>query len=120
MISERRLAKAIDDLFTKLVATRSPKAPGGERRTRFFPLGAEADAESYWQVRDRKTFAPEDFDALGSSTAEELGDRLIELWQDAEFPELESIVRELTRLSESLRINEEQQDEVSAFIYVMY
>lgn len=119
MTNDRRIARAIDELFSKLVEGRSPAVSGSNED--FFPLGKEPDAESYWRTRTRRVLTAEDFESLGCETEDELARRLSDLWGDDGIENLEATVRQLIRVSTSLRKREQQEDgEVSPFIYVMY
>jgi hypothetical protein len=83
------------------------------RGVEFFPLGADADAPTYWRRRDD---AGDYLDAVDpASTAA----RLREMW--AEHPELVALVDPLLELAGALaRPADEQSPDVSPFIYAMY
>ena len=81
------------------------------RGVRFFPLGPDPDSES-WYVD-----APDgpDFRTLES---DDLEARLREQWTD--HPELAALAGELMELARSLEVGEEDDGEISPFVYVMY
>jgi hypothetical protein len=86
-----------------------------DRGVRFFPMGPEADAES-WYVRPAR--GELEFVELDGPDACEKA--LRELWQRQDMPELDALAGELIDLARRLEIREEDAGEISPFVYVMY
>jgi hypothetical protein len=83
------------------------------RGVQFFPLGADAEAPTYWHRRDDAG------DYLDSVDPAATAERLRAMW--AEHPELVALVDPLLELASTLaRPADEQSPEVSPFIYAMY
>ena len=86
----------------------------------FFPLKGDPGAETYYIRRDKTTIAPEDFEVVGCDAVEGFQDALVDLWTSQGYPQLTALAPTLSRLARSLYRVEEQSEEVSPFIYVMF
>ena len=83
------------------------------REVRFFALGPEGDAESWYQP------APDDPDFQEIDEAA-LAEALRERWQAEGLPELAELADALLELSRGLEIAEQETPDISPFVYVMY
>ena len=117
-ISRKRCVRAVERFFRRemMVLAERMKREGRE----FFPVTPSAEAETYYMDRDRRTLSPEDFEGLGCESSAEFADRLLLLWRSQGLEELESLIPTLSKLAGGLYQVEEQQAEVSPFVYVMY
>ena len=113
-ISERLAGFRLRRLFRGRM--RAAAARSGEPR--FFPLGPDPSAESYFVTRTRREQRSEDFDALGCHGPEEIEARLRELWRD--HPQLARLAPDFAALAALVRSREQDTDEVDPFVYVMY
>lgn len=98
--------------------------PAAERRRRegraAFPSGPAPEALSYFKARRRPSMAPADFEQAGIETPEALSTALTDLWRGRGDADLAALAPGVARLAELLRRREEQTDDVSPFIYVMF
>ena len=85
-----------------------------------FPVGAEPHLETYYVTRDKTTMVPEDFVVAGCDSVDSLEKALVYMWTSQGHPELSILAPILSKLAESLYFVEEQNKEVSPFIYVMF
>jgi hypothetical protein len=84
-----------------------------ERGVRFFPLGPEPEAETWYE-------APPGGDDFFTLDEAECGDVLRNMWQETGLPELALLVDGLMELSRELEVAEEETPDISPFVYVMY
>jgi len=85
------------------------------RGTRFFPMGPDAEAESFYLPANR--VEPEFIELEGPAACERA---LRELWEEQKLPELAALAGPLMNLARRLEIREEEWGEISPFVYVMY
>jgi hypothetical protein len=84
------------------------------RDVRFFDLAPDASVKTYYS-RHQNVDAP--FVALEPADWESL---LREMWQREGLPELATLAGPLMALAQKLKLREEEQADVSPFIYVMF
>jgi len=83
------------------------------RGVEFFPLGPEPELDTWYQGPPTETrFTTLDVDECEAA--------IRELWESQDLPELAGLAGELMRLAEALEVREEQDADVSPFVYVMY
>lgn len=107
------LDRAAADLFVNRLL------PAAEAlAARVGPLLAEPDAaaESYWKPRKATKAAKKDFviDLTNPARA------MAEFWEGRGEPELAQVAQDVADLARDVRTSEEQDAEVSPFIYVMF
>jgi hypothetical protein len=85
------------------------------RGVRFFPLGPDGEAESYYVPASRGE--PEFIELEGPAACEKA---LRDLWEGETMPELAALAGPLMALARRLEIREDQWSEISPFVYVMY
>lgn len=119
MSSTDGMSATDDALRTRLDAFfRDKLAPAAEalraRGVHFYTRGREAGSGSAWSAPP----AGEDFERFDSPA--ELLTALAEQWRSEGLPELAALAPELAALAEELELSEEDSEEVSPFVYVMY
>ena len=115
---EARLARRLHRFFDERVLPASRAAR--ERRGELFERHPDPARESYWLERPRRAMRREDFELAGLESPEHLGRALAALWKARDMPELAALAGELGELAGDLRQTEQEADEVSPFIYVMF
>ena len=85
-----------------------------ERGVRFFALGPEKEAES-WYVDG--PFGEAEFVRIEKA---DLEIAMRDMWKAQDLPELAELVTSLMKLARTLEPYEDDSEEVSPFIYVMY
>lgn len=83
------------------------------RGMEFFPLGADATCDSYFE---EPPTGP-DFISLDES---EVGPALKDLWRSQNLPELLDLVDDMMELARELSPEEAGTADISPFVYVMY
>lgn len=86
----------------------------------FFPVKAEPQLQTYYVTRDKTSMVSEDFEMAGCDSIDNLEEALINMWTSQGYPELNTLAPALTKLAQSLHFVEEQNEEVSPFVYVMF
>jgi hypothetical protein len=84
------------------------------RGVRFFPMGPEPEAASYY-VPPRR--GPEFIELEGPAECEKA---LRDLWEQRTIPELAALAGPILELAKQIEIREEESGEISPFVYVMY
>ena len=83
------------------------------RGVRFFALGPEADAASWYEGPP----AEADFTTLAEA---DVAGALRSRWEREQLPELAALATPLLELAASLEVHEEQTPDISPFVYTMY
>jgi hypothetical protein len=115
---DRRRRRALERFFDRELAPLAGRLR--EERRPLFPLGPDARAASYWIPRRRRAMAREDFEALGAATAEEAAELLARHWRAEGLGGLAALAPAMGALALRLRDLEDEAEEVSPFVYVMY
>jgi hypothetical protein len=106
------------DFFNEVLV---PIALGERERGReFFALRPDASAESYYVEPTNRAMRPEDFELRAADSVEDFISELAALWVSEGREELASMAPRLAALASELREDEEQPDDVSPFMYVMF
>lgn len=115
--AEERDRKAADFFNEVLVPVAlSERASGRE----FFALRPDVEAESYYVEPTKRAMKPEDFELRASESIEEFVRELATLWSSEGREELAAMAPRLASLASELREDEQQSDDVSPFMYVMF
>ena len=111
-------AKALDKFFHNemLPVAEKLKSQQGD----FFPLGPDDNASSYYIDRKCSKLTRADFEDNGCDSVESLQASLSKLWQSQDQSALVELTPSISELAAALRQVEEEQKDVSEFIYVMY
>ena len=86
----------------------------------FFALRPEASAESYYVEPTKRSMAPEDFELRAADSVEDFVRELAALWASEGREGLAALAPRLAALAAEVREDEEQRDDVSPFMYVMF
>lgn len=86
----------------------------------FFALGPDVDAPSYYVTPPRPVMQPNDFEAASVVSSDAFVDALLTMWRDQGLDPLTAIVPALRELARDLAPGQEQDDEVSPHMYVMF
>ena len=97
--------------FRKRLAPAAEKLRG--RGVSFFPLGPELEADTWYT-------GPPTEPKFTSLKVDECEAALRELWQRQDLPELAELAGELMNLAKHLEVQEEESEDISPFVYVMY
>jgi hypothetical protein len=85
-----------------------------------FPTGREDGPGSYYTPRSRTRMDRADFELERLGSPDDLEPALRGFWDGRGFPELAGLAPGLTDVARALHETEEQTEEVSPFIYVMF
>lgn len=86
----------------------------------FFALRPDEAAESYYVEPTNRSMRPEDFELRACESIEEFVRGLAALWSSEGREELAAMAPRLAALAAEVREDEEQPDDVSPFMYVMF
>lgn len=86
----------------------------------FFALRPDAEAESYFVEPTKREMRPEDFELRACESVEEFVRELAALWSSEGREELAAMAPRLAALAREVREDEEQPEDVSPFMYVMF
>ncbi|HEV7892766.1 MAG TPA: hypothetical protein VGP08_19280 [Pyrinomonadaceae bacterium] len=86
----------------------------------FFALRPDASAESYYVEPTKREMRPEDFELRAGESIKEFVRELAALWASEGREELAAMAPRLAALAREVREDEEQSDDVSPFMYVMF
>lgn len=117
---ERDAAKdrCASDFFREVLAPAALRERESGRE--FFALRPDASAESYYVEPTKREMKPEDFELRAGESVEEFVRELAALWSSEGREELASMAPRLAALAAEVREDEEQTDDVSPFMYVMF
>jgi len=79
----------------------------------FFPLGPEPELDTWYS-------GPPTEPRFTTLEVDECETAIRELWQSQHLPELAELAGELMKLAEKLEVQEDEDADVSPFVYVMY
>ena len=80
----------------------------------------DADAITYYKTRTKTTMSKEDFEIGGHSTLDSFAADLTSFWHDNKDYNFCELVPKLEELACELRVDEDQNEEISPYIYVMF
>ena len=107
-------AEFFDELLTPLAARERDRAKS------FFPLGADSQDESYYVEPPRRVMEAADFELRAAQSLSDFVKELAALWAAEGHEELAALAPRLLELAEEMREREEQAEDVSPFMYVMF
>lgn len=90
------------------------------KRRSFFSDRPNPGAKTYYVKRRKTSMLREDFETPCSHLPQDFDSQLAELWKSQGFAELTILVKSLSKLVSLLYQIEEQGEEISPFIYIMY
>lgn len=109
--TESSTATNVRDFFDAEVAPRAAAA--------LFPTAADPAAETYYVRRRSTTMTPSSFEILGGATQQAIEDGLKALWTE-QRPDWVPLAPRVAALAAELHQVQEQEEELSPFIYVMF
>lgn len=86
----------------------------------FFDLKPEQTWGSYFKQRKKTVMEPEDFELVDCPNFEALEEALKKIWDKEGQSALVQIVPHIVALAKELYLKEEQDEDVSPFVYVMF
>lgn len=86
----------------------------------FFALRPDEAAESYYVEPTKGLMRPEDFELRAGESVENFVRELAALWTSEGLEDLAAMAPRLAALAAEVREDEEQPDDVSPFMYVMF
>ncbi len=107
-------AEFFNDLLSPLAVRERDRAKS------FFPLGADPRAESYYVEPPRRVMAAADFELRAAESLADFVKELTALWASEGHEELAALAPRLLALAEEMGEREEQSEDVSPFMYVMF
>lgn len=87
----------------------------------FFPLGPDAEAETYFVTPSRRVMRPADFELRATESTETFVEELSALWTREGNEDLAAMTARLTQLACELATREQPEaEDLSPFLYVMF
>jgi hypothetical protein len=118
LIKPKNISKHVRKVFMKEVVPVSNLSK--KREQVFFPLRPDNQLSTYYREREQTAMTLGDFEVPGCESSEKLEKALAELWGSQGYAELVPLAQTTARLAEMLRESEDESQEVSPFIYVMF
>ena len=91
-----------------------------ERSGDLFPVGPDKDSATYYNRRSKTRMSRDDFEFQGLASPLELEETLISIWDAEGIDTLASFAPRITEAARALHEYEEENDDVSPLIYVMF
>ena len=86
----------------------------------FFAVRPDPAAKTYYIKRKKTAMDPASFEVAGCDSFDSFEKALADMWTSQGYPELAVLAPTLLKLTKSIYSVEEQSEEVSPFIYVMF
>jgi len=83
-------------------------------------VSLDADADSYFKKRRKTSMSKDDFEKGGHSTLENFAADLAAFWGNSDDSILCELIPSLTELANDLYFVEDQSEDLSPYIYVMF
>ena len=106
------------EFFHKLLAPLAERERAAAKS--FFPLGADSREESYYAEPARRVMEASDFELRAARSLADFVTELAALWANEGHEELAALAPGLLELAEEMGQREEQAEDVSPFMYVMF
>jgi hypothetical protein len=97
-----------------------PLARENRRSTRQVELRPDPAAETYFRDRAKTSMSLADFELVGTESIEAFRGALARHWASVGHPELAALAEDFAALAAALYKADQQSDELSPFIYVMF
>ena len=110
--TESSTAANVRDLFETEVVPRAAAA-------KLFPTAADPAAATYYVRRTATTMTPSSFEILSGASRQAIEDGLTALWTE-QRPDWVPLAPRVAALAAELHQVQEQEEELSPFIYVMF
>ena len=115
---EQEKDRMASDFFTEVLVPAALREREAGRE--FFALRPDEAAESYFVEPTKREMRPEDFELRAGESVEDFVRELSALWSSEGREELSAMAPRLATLAAEVREDEEQPDDVSPFMYVMF
>lgn len=86
----------------------------------FFELKPDPSCRSYYNKRKKTVMKPEDFESVDCPDFKVLEEALRKMWGSDGQDDLVKLAPHISELARDLYLKEEQDEEVSPFVYVMF
>ena len=83
-------------------------------------VSLDADASTYYKTRQKTSMSKQDFEIGGHSTLETFAADLTAFWENNDDSKLCKLIPSLTELANELYFVEDESEELSPYIYVMF
>jgi hypothetical protein len=117
-IKKDKKSEAIKHFFYQNLLKESKKLH--EKHISFFPTTFDRNADTYYSIREKRTLEPESFEEPDCISFEDFERKLTILWESLGQHEFIPMARPLANLAKLLYNIEDQNEEISEFIYVMF
>jgi hypothetical protein len=118
-LTEKTAKETSSAVFFKEVLT--PLASEVRRAGKsFFPLQADAPLKSYYLEPRRPVMDPGDFELRAAESLQDFINELVALWTSEGNGELAALAPGLAELAREIAAQDQKEEEVSDFIYVMF
>jgi len=98
-----------------------PLASETKRQQDVIPwIPIDADASTYYITRQKTTMSKQDFESGGHSSVETIAADLTAFWNEHDDANMCKLAPSLSALAKELRVVEDQNEEISPFVYVMF
>lgn len=118
LIKNDKKSEAIEHFFSQKLLTLSKKLH--EKHISFFPTTFDRNADTYYSIREKRKLDPASFEEPECISFEDFERKLIMLWESQGQNDLMPMAHYLANLAKLLYNIEDQNEEVSPFIYVMF
>jgi len=83
-------------------------------------ISLDADASTYYITRQKTSMSKQDFEIGGHSTLETFAADLTTFWNNNDDSNLCELVPSLAELANELHVVEDQNEEISPYVYIMF
>ena len=83
-------------------------------------ISLDADASTYYKTRQKTSMSKQDFEIGGHSTLESFAADLTAFWENNDDSKICKLIPSLTELANELYFVEDESEELSPYIYVMF
>jgi len=83
-------------------------------------VSLDADASTYYKTRQKTSMSKQDFEIGGHSTLETFAADLTAFWENNDDSKICKLIPSLTELANELYFVEDESEELSPYIYVMF
>lgn len=83
-------------------------------------ISLDTGASTYYKTRQKTSMSKLDFEIGGHSTLETFAADLAAFWNNNDDSKLSELVPSLAKLANELHVAEDQSEEISPYVYVMF
>ena len=108
----------IEDFFEQVLMPLTAKI---KQQQEIIPwVHLDAEATTYYKTRPKKFMSEKDFEIGGHSKLETFAADLTAFWNDNKDHDFCELATKLEKLAYELRVDEDKNEEISPYIYVMF